>query len=141
MTKRTSKRKLATATVGRGAEYYAYIRSDAWREVKQRYLESRMEKNCFRCLAPYSPLHELHHRTYARLGCEYLTDLALVCRECHQAIHDKEKRAKISVWKATKKASKSKRRKALRENRANGVKFGGIRYRPVDLSERSRPQN
>jgi len=30
---------------------------------------------------------DLHHRTYARLGCEAFADLIALCRPCHRELH------------------------------------------------------
>jgi 5-methylcytosine-specific restriction endonuclease McrA len=30
---------------------------------------------------------ELHHRTYERLGRELITDLELLCEQCHRSKH------------------------------------------------------
>jgi hypothetical protein len=35
-------------TVGRGQEYYDYLKSDAWKDVKRRYLASKLPKDCYR---------------------------------------------------------------------------------------------
>lgn len=33
------------------------------------------------------PAQELHHRTYATRGREFLGDLLYLCRECHRRVH------------------------------------------------------
>lgn len=32
----------------------------------------------------------MHHLTYERLGCEWLTDLVALCKDCHEQEHDDE---------------------------------------------------
>lgn len=95
--------------------YYDYIKSEAWQAVRERYFKSNMPKDCYVCEAKAGTFRaELHHATYKRLGFERLHDLRVVCRACHQAIHDQEKRTGQSIWYATKGA----RRKAVRERSA-----------------------
>jgi len=74
------------ATVSR-AGYYEYIRSDAWRAVRRRYLQSKLPKHCAVCLKPWENSFVFHHKTYKNLGCERLMDIAPVCRPCHELIH------------------------------------------------------
>jgi hypothetical protein len=66
------------------SEYQSYIRSRAWSEVKARYRASNLPQKCVVCLADRV---ELHHRTYARLGHERLTDLVPLCRDHHKEAH------------------------------------------------------
>lgn len=62
-----------------------YLKSVEWYKLKQLKLK---ETDC--CVVCGSSQNlELHHITYQRLGNEILTDLAIVCRSCHQTIHDK----------------------------------------------------
>jgi len=84
-------------TVKRGAEYYAYLRSDAWYEVKLRYLQSKLPKNCYICAAPWSNAFVFHHRTYKNLGCERLMDIVPVCRPCHDIVHASANPAPIAM--------------------------------------------
>ena len=92
-------------------DYWRYIRSEEWKQTKLRYLKSKMPKVCFVCEAPWSNAFEFHHRTYKRLGKERLMDIAPVCRQCHQAIHELEKTG-MHVWQATKRARKYRKRAA-----------------------------
>src|SRR5438105_4622698 len=65
-------------------EYAAYLRSDHWREFRDRYRESSLRQICVIC---GSPKAALHHITYCRLGREELTDVVPVCRKHHEQIH------------------------------------------------------
>ena len=65
-------------------EYRAYIQSEAWRQSRQRALE-RDRWRCQRC-GSSRRLH-VHHRTYARLGQEWLGDLVTLCARCHRRAH------------------------------------------------------
>jgi len=90
-------------TVGRGAEYYAYLRSDAWKAVKRRYLESKMPKVCYVCGKTWDRSFEFHHLTYRTLGNELLRDIAPVCRACHEAVHKRNREhPEESIRKSTK---------------------------------------
>lgn len=101
-------------------DYYDYIRSDKWKHIRESYYNSNMYKTlkkknngwiCYCCTAKNKPL-DLHHRTYKRLGEENISvDLVPVCRECHNEIHIAFRSENISLWEATKKIKKIKRRK------------------------------
>ncbi len=57
--------------------YRAYLQGDHWEDVRKRFWASKLPKTCGGCGAAHG-LH-LHHRTYKRIGAEWLTDLILVC--------------------------------------------------------------
>lgn len=94
-------RRKRTRTIGRGREYYDYLASDGWKDVKARYLASGLPKICFVCLVPWNPSFNFHHKTYKRLGVELLEDLLPVCRRCHLAIHDLERTERLSLKAAS----------------------------------------
>ena len=75
-----------------------YLLSEDWREVKERYRATvhltgedtgywkrGLPQTCVVCKDPNV---DLHHRTYARLGEELLTDIAPLCRLHHDQLHD-----------------------------------------------------
>ena len=62
-----------------------YMRSDQWKKLKSQVLTIQ-NNQCKLCGSPYD-LH-LHHLTYERLGDETLSDLAVLCGQCHQTQHD-----------------------------------------------------
>jgi 5-methylcytosine-specific restriction endonuclease McrA len=64
-------------------EKLKYMQSNQWR-TKVRQLKWR--KVCEVCGSDEKL--EAHHNTYARLGNENLEDLNLLCRNCHQEIHN-----------------------------------------------------
>jgi 5-methylcytosine-specific restriction endonuclease McrA len=83
-------------------DYFDYLQSDAWREVKRRYLRSARPKDCRICGASrFDARLDLHHRTYERLGRERLSDLVLLCRRCHDAVHALAKARRMPIWKAS----------------------------------------
>lgn len=66
-------------------EYEQYLKTDRWAKVREQAL-ARFDWRCATC---HSDEHlQVHHRTYERVGCEYLTDLTVLCRYCHRALHD-----------------------------------------------------
>lgn len=81
-------------------EYWNYIASAAWADLKQKFLARTPSKACY-CCGAYNVPFDLHHKTYARLGAERLTDLCLVCRPCHGTIHALADEDDISVKEAT----------------------------------------
>jgi 5-methylcytosine-specific restriction endonuclease McrA len=74
------------------ATYADYLASEHWQTTRRRFISSGIWKGkchgCRRLLE--NP--EIHHRTYARIGHERLDDLNGLCRDCHIAAHDFEKR-------------------------------------------------
>ncbi len=67
-----------------GMTYAQYLASDHWQEVRRQYRASNLPQNCLGC---GNPKVDLHHRTYNRLGREFLTDLIPLCRKCHHGVH------------------------------------------------------
>lgn len=65
----------------------AYLRSSQWQDIR-RVILRRDQYACCKCGNDGVPL-EVHHITYIRLGHEHYSDLASLCRTCHQAVHDK----------------------------------------------------
>ena len=62
-----------------------YLNSKAWSEIREK---------CFdhfgrRCLFCSNPATDVHHRDYANVGKEnFLTDLSVLCADCHQRFHE-----------------------------------------------------
>ena len=67
------------------AGYAAYLRSPWWRARRAETIALR-GGCCEVCWRPDVKL-EAHHLTYERLGAELDTDLAVLCRACHAAVH------------------------------------------------------
>jgi 5-methylcytosine-specific restriction endonuclease McrA len=65
----------------------AYLKSSEWAARKQQR-NTQFAHNCCESCGLTKPL-ELHHITYKRLTQEHISDVALICRDCHQAIHNK----------------------------------------------------
>lgn len=64
--------------------YPEYLASEHWQDVQRRFWASRLAERCAGCKGRPT---QIHHRTYKRLGQEWLNDLVAVCRDCHVAIH------------------------------------------------------
>jgi hypothetical protein len=66
-------------------DYWAYLRTDWWRERRQRAL--RRAKH--RCELTGATDHlEVHHVTYERIGCERDSDLIVIYEPVHETIHN-----------------------------------------------------
>lgn len=93
--------------------YGAYLRSDHWLELRRRHRASKLYHGCCDgCLSTARRLN-LHHRTYKRLGREWLMDLVWLCDSCHQAAHRLDQaNPKRGLWSNTKKSIRRARRAA-----------------------------
>ena len=65
-------------------DYRLYLQSPEWQK-KRKWVLSFWGDRCALCNSPDSV--ERHHRTYARLGHELLTDLIALCDPCHDRFH------------------------------------------------------
>lgn len=70
----------------RKLNYQEYLRTEYWKEVR-RLIHIYYGERCMLCKSG-SDLR-VHHNSYDRLGCEYYSDLILVCHTCHSKIHGK----------------------------------------------------
>jgi 5-methylcytosine-specific restriction endonuclease McrA len=64
--------------------YRDYLRTSHWFRVREWALV-RAQRACALC--PATRELQVHHRSYARLGCEQPEDLIVLCRNCHQRHH------------------------------------------------------
>ena len=84
-------------------KYSNYLAGSVWAKTKRRFRESSYCKNvCFVCGARDTIL-DLHHKSYARIGNEELTDLIELCPACHGGVHSATKEQKIkgiTLWNA-----------------------------------------
>lgn len=64
--------------------YDEYIRSTEWARLRKLVLE-RDQFLCQGCLMEKAT--QVHHLTYAHLGCELLYELVSLCRDCHELAH------------------------------------------------------
>ncbi len=76
---------LTAHTKGR-VDYDEYLKSERWQNLRKSVLYRDKEL----CICG-GKATEIHHKTYARLGNEFLSDLVSLCRNCHQYVHDNYK--------------------------------------------------
>lgn len=68
------------------SRYIMYLLSPSW-EAKRKAVLDR-EGMCRNCQV--RPATQVHHLTYIRVGNEHLNDLAPLCKECHQRLHEEQ---------------------------------------------------
>jgi len=84
---KTPKATLKRATKKEKKEKYkSYIVSMKWKIFKRGIVKTRGNV-CERCGTKTNKL-DLHHKTYARLFNELPQDVMLLCRDCHNEIHE-----------------------------------------------------
>ena len=108
-------------------EYRNYLQSNHWKEIKERYRNSKFKKNCYICHSPNNL--DLHHKTYERLGNEFLRDLIYLCRRCHELTHDffnESQNKKKGLFSASRKLKSSL---GLRARRFRGKRYDPNRYK------------
>lgn len=74
----------ATKSLSRKQAYDLYINSWAWKAKREELFRSR-PRHCERC--SYAGPVDVHHLHYENLGAEPLSDLQILCRECHEREH------------------------------------------------------
>jgi 5-methylcytosine-specific restriction endonuclease McrA len=90
----------------RYAKYKAYLLSPEWRVFRKQILSDRGSK-CENCgFDKVIKLH-IHHLTYDRLYNELPEDVKILCRRCHESVHER----KFTDRFAKKKPSNRKARK------------------------------
>lgn len=68
----------------RESEYQGYLSSPAWRVIRESALVNA-GRRCQVCNSPKA-LH-VHHRTYENIFHEDVSDLTVLCKECHALFH------------------------------------------------------
>lgn len=89
--------------MARTIEYLEYLQSEAWRVKRQEKLSATpycayRDEVCYRrdgtpVTRCKGPLH-VHHKTYARLGHEAMSDLIVLCEFHHMELHRQQERDK-----------------------------------------------
>lgn len=65
--------------------YKAYLQSSEWQETRK----DALRRARYRCQVCNSDGRlNVHHRTYERRGCEYASDLLVLCSNCHETFHE-----------------------------------------------------
>ncbi len=98
--------------------YQEYLGSDHWKDVRKRFWASRLHDGKCNICKQNGKL-EVHHKTYKRIGQEYLGDLILLCRECHQDTHyfEKNREQKGSLIGAARTLRKRLRKETRKQNK------------------------
>ena len=65
-----------------------YLQSEAWKDKKTQVFK----RDGHRCVCCNKKATDIHHRTYQNIGKEPLSDLASMCRDCHN-IADRQRKA------------------------------------------------
>lgn len=69
--------------------YSEYLITNHWKQL--RFIKLKRAK--FRCEMCFNNRNlQVHHKTYERRGCEDLSDLIVLCENCHGKFHDKLER-------------------------------------------------
>jgi hypothetical protein len=92
----TTDERMESAIVAlRRLPYSEYLKTTHWRRVRQWALE-RARRACALC--PTTRDLQVHHRSYARVGCEQPEDLLVLCRRCHERIMASSQRPRSGKW-------------------------------------------
>lgn len=75
----------------RNMPYSDYLQSAHWQDKRTGAIR-RAGGRCQRC--GNAGRLDVHHSTYARLGCEADGDLVALCRACHEDVHQARKLAR-----------------------------------------------
>jgi 5-methylcytosine-specific restriction endonuclease McrA len=119
-------------------KYKQYLKSIEWKAIRLDIIQLR--QSCERC-GSIKRL-EVHHKTYARLFNEKLSDLELLCSTCHRKEHNiksnKKKRRK-NRFKKRKVLAKRNERHDYSISDTTMVKRKGKRnYSPVKMPSEER---
>jgi len=78
-------------------EYDNYLETPHWQAFRKRAFAEQLktlgENRCNRCRKSKVTLH-VHHLTYERLGKELITDVEIICGECHKNEHGHDQRGR-----------------------------------------------
>ena len=77
-------------------KYQAYLCSREW-GLKRQQVIGRYKGRCGRCRR--SDGYAVHHKTYARIYRERLTDLILLCEGCHDFVGGHSHDDPVRVWR------------------------------------------
>ena len=80
----------------RRADYERYLKSYHWK-CKRRAALFHHGKRCFKC-GESGRILQVHHLHYRSLGNENVaTDLVVLCKECHKALHRQKRAAETNI--------------------------------------------
>ena len=72
--------------VSQNDRYLNYLNSSLWKE--KRKARKKIDGNLCICGKVLPVNHEIHHKTYERVGMEKSSDLICLCKNCHKLLHD-----------------------------------------------------
>jgi len=75
-------------------DYSQYLKSKHWQRVRRRALR-RAGRHCSVC-ADQKNL-DVHHNNYERLRKERMSDVVVLCRDCHKLYHEVLPESKLRV--------------------------------------------
>jgi len=69
-------------------KYQEYLRTPHWREIRtDKLIKARWV--CEECKrGEYGIQLDVHHLTYDRIGNERMSDLKVLCHDCHEKVHE-----------------------------------------------------
>lgn len=65
--------------------YKDYLKTNHWKNIRS-IIRKKYKNKCRSCKTTENL--EVHHKTYKNIGNEKLSNLTLLCRNCHQKAHD-----------------------------------------------------
>jgi 5-methylcytosine-specific restriction endonuclease McrA len=66
--------------------YKQYLETSHWKDVREDKLKEAKYR-CQLCGSIDAELH-VHHNTYERIGNEEMSDLIVLCKDCHKKFHN-----------------------------------------------------
>lgn len=66
-------------------DYKVYLQTEEWKQTRS-FALNRAGLRCQMCNR--ATKLQVHHRTYERLGEEWLDDLTVLCGDCHKTFHE-----------------------------------------------------
>jgi len=97
------------------SEYKEYLKSEEWKTIKENISKRKGAKwnLCNLCTSPHNL--EVHHSSYKVIGTvNGGNTLKMLCRSCHQQIHDKcKENRKLNLYKAYGKLKKQRIQQGL----------------------------
>ena len=126
MNKNLSFKNIVCSTGEIANNYTEYLMTQHWRCLRKIIYELKKQK-CQKCHKEIQE-YNVHHLTYKRIGNERITDLQLLCYDCHERIH-LSKDEKIDKEKTKKRKKHSKKKK---ENNLKVKYYCGKYYNPTE---------
>jgi len=97
--------------------YQQYLSGNHWKHFKKmvfrrkKYKEKMKElgsRYCEYCFVATNNVH-VHHKTYARLGKEFLGDVDVLCECCHTQVHELYRLGKMTLTECSKHVKTAKK--------------------------------